>query len=244
MQVESQTLQLPLSGAPWAAKSEAYASLISEHLSPHTVWIDAGCGSRLLENDLEPLEDWLVGHCKTIVGMDVSTSSHRNVKSLVQGSLYNLPFADNSLDLITCRMVVEHLSQPRDAFAESARCLRPGGAIVVLTPNLLNYGILANAVASKLLPEKLRLRIVRTLDSRADKDIFPVRYKANTLPCLIQLMKASGLQVHKTIGLRQHRPYWKRHPSPLERVLMKLTPIYVLLACAHKVMAPSVSTSD
>jgi ubiquinone/menaquinone biosynthesis C-methylase UbiE len=239
MLVEAQTMRMPLSGAPWAAKSEAYASLIAEHLSPDTVWIDAGCGARLLENDLEPLENWLLDHCKTIVGMDVSASSHRNIKSLIQGSLYDLPFADNSLDLITCRMVVEHLSQPRDAFAESARCLRPGGAIVVLTPNLLNYGILANAVASKLLPEKLRLRIVRTLDSRADKDIFPVRYKANTQSRLSQLLNASGLQVHKTIGLRQYRPYSKKHFSSLEKVFMKLTPIYVLLACAHKVTTAS-----
>src|SRR5437660_9277446 len=136
MKVEARAVQIPLSGAQWAAKSEAYASLISEYLSPHTVWLDAGCGSRLLENDMDPLEDWLVSHCRTIVGMDVSVTSNRNIQALVQGSLYDLPFADNSLDLITCRMVVEHLAQPRQAFAEAARCLRPGGAIVVVTPNL------------------------------------------------------------------------------------------------------------
>lgn len=192
MKVEAQAVQIPLSGAQWAAKSEAYASLISEHLSPHTVWLDAGCGSRLLEDDMDPLEDWLASHCKTIVGIDVSVTSNRNIKSLVQGSLYDLPFGDNSLDLITCRMVVEHLAQPRHAFAEAARCLRPGGAIVVITPNLLNYGIFGNAVATKLLPEKLRLRIVHASDSRADEDIFPVRYKANTMPRLVQSLNASG----------------------------------------------------
>jgi SAM-dependent methyltransferase len=239
MKVEAQTIQIPLSGAPWAAKSESYASLVSEHLSPHTVWLDAGCGSRLLENDMDPLETWLANHCKTIVGIDVSVTSNRNIKSLVQGSLYDLPFADNSLDLITCRMVVEHLAQPRLAFAESARCLRPGGAIVIITPNLVNYGILGNAVASKLLPEKLRLRLVHASDSRADEDIFPVRYKANTMPRLVQSLTASGLQVHETIGLHQHRPYWRKHPT-LEKVLMMATPIYVLLVCAHKAMAKSV----
>ncbi|MGA2645210.1 MAG: class I SAM-dependent methyltransferase [Candidatus Sulfotelmatobacter sp.] len=234
MRVEAQTVQIPLSGAQWAAKSEAYASLISEHLSAHTVWLDAGCGSRLLECDMDPLEDWLASHCKTIVGIDVSVTSNRNIKLLVHGSLYDLPFADNSLDLITCRMVVEHLAQPRRAFAESARCLRPGGALVVITPNLLNYAILGNAVATKLLPEKLRHRIVQAVDSRADEDIFPVRYKANTMARLVQSLNASGLQVHETVGLHQQQPYWRKHPS-LEKVLMKLTPIYVLLVCAHKV---------
>ena len=100
-------------------------------------------------------EDWLASHCKSLVGMDVSLTSNRNIKSLVRGSLYNLPFADGSLDLITCRMVVEHLAQPRNAFAEVARCLRPGGAIVVITPNLHNYGIFGNAVATKFFADEI-----------------------------------------------------------------------------------------
>jgi SAM-dependent methyltransferase len=240
MKVEAQSVQIPFSGTKWAAKSEAYASLISEHLSADTVWLDAGCGSRLLEDDMDPLEDWLASHCKTIVGMDFSATSHRNIKSLVQGSLYDLPFSDNSFDLITFRMVVEHLAQPRHAFAECARCLRPGGAIVAITPNLLNYAVFGNAVATKVLPERLRRRIVHASDSRADEDIFPVRYKANTMPRLIQSLNACGLQVHERFGLRQQRPYWRKHPS-VEKVLMKLTPIYVLLVCAHKVVAKSVS---
>ncbi|MGB2607330.1 MAG: class I SAM-dependent methyltransferase [Candidatus Sulfotelmatobacter sp.] len=241
MKVATQAVQIPLSGAQWAAKSEAYASLISAHLSADTVWLDAGCGCRLLESDMDPLEDWLAGHCRTIVGMDVSVTSNRNIKLIVQGSLYELPFADNSLDLITCRMVVEHLAQPGAAFAESARCLRPGGALVVITPNLLNYAILGNAVAAKVLPEKLRLRIVHALDSRADEDIFPVRYRANTMPRLVRSLNVSGLHVLETSGLRQQQPYWRKHPS-LEKVLMKLTPTHVLLGCAHKVVAKSVSS--
>jgi ubiquinone/menaquinone biosynthesis C-methylase UbiE len=165
--------------------------------------------------------------------MDLSVTSHRNIKSLLHGSLYQLPFPDNSLDLITCHMVVEHLDQPLQAFREVARSLRPGGALVVITPNLLNYGIFANAIATKLLPEKLRLRIVRASDSRAEEDIFPVLYKANTMRRLVQLLQVSGLQVHETIGLRQQRPYWRKQSS-LEKILMKLTPVYVLLVCAHK----------
>ncbi len=234
MKVDAKAIEVPFTGAEWAAKSEAYASLISEHLSPQTVWLDAGCGSRLLESDLDPLENWLARHCKTLVGMDFGVTSNRNIKLLVQGSVYALPFADNSLDLITFRMVVEHLDQPRHAFAECARCLRPGGAIVVITPNLLNYGILGNAVATKLLPDKFRLRIVHSSDSRTGEDIFPVLYKANTMPRLVQSLDSSGLQVHEKMGLHQQRPYWRKHPS-LEKVLMKLTPIYVLLVCAHKV---------
>lgn len=184
---------------------------------------------------MDPVEDWLVAHCKSIVGMDLQIASHRNIKSLVEGSIYKLPFSEDSLDLITCRMVVEHLDQPAKAFAEIARCLRPGGAVIVITPNLLNYAIFGNAIATKVLPEKLRLRIVNASDARAKEDIFPVRYKANTMPRLVELMNLCDLQVHKAINLRQQRPYWRKHPS-FEKLLMRLTPIHVLLVCAHKAL--------
>lgn len=233
--------RIPLTGAKWAAKTEAYAALISEHLFPDTVWLDAGCGVRLLENDMDPLEDWLADHCGFIVGMDIAVTSHRNIKPLLCGSLYQLPFSDNSLDLITCRMVVEHLDRPAEAFAEVARCLHPGGALVVITPNLLNYGIFGNAVATKVLPEKLRLRLVQATDAREEKDIFPVRYKANTMRRLRYLLSRSGLQVHRTIRLRQQKAYWRKHPS-LERPLIWLTPIYGLLVCAHKVVSAQIHT--
>jgi SAM-dependent methyltransferase len=240
MSSQAQGVQIPLSGAKWAAKSEAYASLIAEHLSPHTLWLDAGCGSRLLENDMDLIETWLATHCKSIFGMDLAVTSNRNTRSLVRGSLNHLPFADNSLDLITCRMVVEHLDQPREAFAEAARSLRPGGAFIVVTPNLLHYGTFGNAVATKVMPEKLRLRIVHATDSRSDKDIFPVRYKANTMHRLTHLLNVSGLKVHQAVGIHQQRPYWRKHPF-FEKVLMRLTPIHALLVCAHKVDSRSVS---
>jgi SAM-dependent methyltransferase len=150
------------------------------------------------------------------------------------------PIGDG-LDLITCRMVVEHLDRPAEAFAEVARCLHPGGAFVVITPNLLNYGIFGNAVATKVLPEKLRLRLVHATDAREEKDIFPVRYKANIMRRLGYLLSRSGLQVHKAIRFTPTEGVLQKHPS-FERPLMWLTPIYGLLVCAPKVVSAQVHT--
>jgi SAM-dependent methyltransferase len=233
MILECREPEIPLTGAQWAARSEAYATLISKHLSPDAVWLDAGCGLRLLEDDMDGLEDWLATHCGRIIGMDLSAKSHRNIDTLVSGSLYELPFADRSLDLVTCNMVVEHLERPVVAFLEVARCLRPGGALVVITPNLLNYGIFGNAVASKVMPEDWRLRVVRSSDDREPDDIFKVQYKANTMRRLIQLLNISGLYVDQAIPLRQQVPFFRK-TERLERILMKLTPVCVLLVCAHK----------
>ncbi len=227
------TVTKPITGARWAAQSEAYANLIAEHLGPKSRWLDAGCGWRILEDDLEPLEDWLVQQCGMVVGMDIRLTGHRNIQLLVCGSLYALPLADGSLDLVTCNMVVEHLDEPERAIAEITRVLAPGGGVVINTPNLWNYGVMANAVFSKVAPERWRLRLVHASDSREAEKVFPARYRANTLRRLISLLSASGLKVHEVFELAQHGPFFWR-TAKLERLLIKLTPSSRLLVCAHK----------
>jgi SAM-dependent methyltransferase len=223
----------PITGARWAAQSESYADLVAEHLSPKSRWLDTGCGGRILEEDLDQLEDWLVQQCSMVVGMDICLTSHRNIQQLVSGSLYAMPFADCCFDLVTCNMVMEHLDEPQKAVAEITRVLAPGGAVVINTPNLWNYGVMANAVASKLLPEDWRLRLVRSSDTREPEEIFPVRYRANTIRRLINLLSGGGLKVHKALKLHQQGPFFFR-TARLEKALVWLTPNSRLLVCAHK----------
>lgn len=44
----------------------------------------------------------------------------------------SLPFKDNSLDLVTCRVAAHHFPALADFMAESARVLRPGGLLAVV----------------------------------------------------------------------------------------------------------------
>lgn len=224
---------IPLTGEKWAAQSEAYASLIAEHLKPESRWLDAGTGTRILEDDLDGLENWLVQQCRVTVGMDLLLSDHLNIRMLVRGSIYDIPFADNSFDLVTCNVVMEHLAEPEKAVAEVARVLVRGGAFIINTPNLWNYGVLANAISSKIMPDRLRLRMVRASDSREPEDIFPVRYRANTIRRLSAVCAAGGLKVHRAMVLLQQRAFFRR-TEPVEKLLMKLTPGIKLLVCAHK----------
>lgn len=53
-------------------------------------------------------------------------------------SIENLPFTDNSFDLVTCTEVIEHLEHYRQTLREIHRVLRPGGTLVITTPNILN----------------------------------------------------------------------------------------------------------
>jgi SAM-dependent methyltransferase len=226
-------LAIPLTGEKWAALAEAYAKLIAEHLRPESRWLDAGTGCRILEEDLDGLENWLVQRGEMTIGMDVRLTHHLNIRTLVCGSVYAMPFAAGSFDVVTCNMVMEHLGEPEKAVAELSRVLSPGGALIINTPNLWNYGVIANAILSKVLPEQWRLALVRAIDRREPKDIFPVRYRANTLPRLRATFDASGLIIHKAFVLSQSRSFL-RATAAVEKVLINLTPGVRLLVCAHK----------
>ncbi len=53
-------------------------------------------------------------------------------------NLEPLPYADDSFDLVTCTEVVEHLENYHALLREAFRVLRPGGLLVLSTPNVLN----------------------------------------------------------------------------------------------------------
>jgi SAM-dependent methyltransferase len=59
---------------------------------------------------------------------------------LVQGSGFALPFSDFSFDCVISLGVIEHFPPPRarDMLSEHARVCRPGGRVIVSTPNSLD----------------------------------------------------------------------------------------------------------
>lgn len=105
--------------------------------------------------------------------------------------LEHLPFATESIDLLTSNMVVEHLDHPATVFSEFARVLRPGGRVIIHTPNAYSYFVLG----SRLLPSgRFKRRLASALDGRAESEIFPTRYRANTPARLRSLMREAGLR--------------------------------------------------
>ena len=50
-----------------------------------------------------------------------------------------LPIDDGAFGLVTCLEGIEHIENQRAFLHELARCLAPGGALVLSTPNVLGY---------------------------------------------------------------------------------------------------------
>lgn len=56
-----------------------------------------------------------------------------------RANLTALPLADDSVAVVVCLQVIEHLWTPWEFLAECARVLRPGGLLAVSTPNRVTF---------------------------------------------------------------------------------------------------------
>jgi ubiquinone/menaquinone biosynthesis C-methylase UbiE len=174
-----------------------YEEVLKEHVTTETTWLDLGCGHQVLSGWRAEEENRLVGNCRMIVGMDYDLPSlrlHRSIARKLKGDITNLPFADSSFDLVTANMVVEHLSEPDRQFQEVSRILKPGGVFIFHTPNALGYP----SIMTRLVPDKLKDRLIYLLDGRKEEDVFDVHYKANSKKKIQSLALAAGFEAPKT----------------------------------------------
>jgi len=91
--------------------------------------LDIGCGSSRI---LGALSD-------RAVGLDILLGkllyARRYGRPLVNGSIFALPFGDNTFEQIVCSQVIEHLEPGDQPFTEIVRVLKDGGRLVLGTPD-------------------------------------------------------------------------------------------------------------
>ncbi|MEZ4465492.1 MAG: class I SAM-dependent methyltransferase [bacterium] len=77
------------------------------------------------------------------------TVVHRRRGPLRRGQVVDanapLPFKTGSFDLVWCSEVIEHLADPAFSLKELVRVTRPGGELILTTPN--SYMVLFRALA-------------------------------------------------------------------------------------------------
>ena len=126
-------------------------------------------------------------------GIDVSRANVAAASQYVDARVCDLnsdrfPFNDNTFDLIFAGEIIEHLIDTDGFLSEISRCLKPGGHVVITTPNLVSF--------------ENRLRIML--------GIYPIwvnynlegagHVRAYTPRILKKQMAAHGLKVTKHVG--------------------------------------------
>jgi SAM-dependent methyltransferase len=78
------------------------------------------------------------------VGIDILANKLRYMRQygvpLLRGSITALPIRDASFDCVVCSQVIEHLPADPAIFDELTRVLRPGGLLVLGTPDYDTIG--------------------------------------------------------------------------------------------------------
>lgn len=159
-------------------------------LHSNVVMLDAGCGKGESLQKYRP-------RVKLAIGIDVSKEPVRDAagrgistnspQSVLVGSLEDLPFKEETFDLITCRWVMEHLKDPKRSFHEFHRILKKDGHLVLLTTNAYNYVTILN----RLMPVEAKKMVLGKL-GRGESDTFPAYYRCNT----VRKLRAAAAESH------------------------------------------------
>lgn len=134
-------------------------------------------------------------HClgfRRIFGADIeyfnsaSASRAESIGALIKNcdlARENIPFDDESFDIVVLAETLEHFNfHPRKVFLEISRVLRPGGELIITTPNLLR------------LNNRLKCVLGRSINSDIKEDYTPgTHYREYSAAEIKYLLEASGL---------------------------------------------------
>ncbi|MDK9700597.1 MAG: methyltransferase domain-containing protein, partial [bacterium] len=171
---------------------EQYINRISEHLNqkPDALVVDVGAG---IECPFAKLRDPQLRI--RIVGVDIlpaALEQNHDIDDKVVADVNNeFPFADNSVDLITSRMVLEHLQNNARFFQRAFASLKPGGYFIHVCP--AKYALFS--MINQMLPKKFGRKLLFFIFPERVNSGFPAYYDQCSYYRMSKLLKKQGFVI-------------------------------------------------
>ena len=167
-----------------------YEALMLNVIREGAAWLDVGCGCDLFPNNAQ-LAVALSQKCSLLVGVDPDPAVKRNpfIHDYFHGPIEKYS-SSSRFDVITMRMVAEHLADPQAVIEVFSKLLKPSGVLVVYTVNKWA----AVPVLTKLLPFRFHQPIKKILWGTKEEETFPTWFRLNTQKALAKSLSKIGLE--------------------------------------------------
>jgi SAM-dependent methyltransferase len=170
--------------------NDYYEAVVAKLVTPASKWLDVGCGRNVFPSN-ERLARILASRAGLLVGVDPDDTIKENPfvheRAHVAVEHYH---THHTFDVVTLRMVAEHVTSPDGTAAALARLTKPGGAVVVYTINRWS----PVPIVTWVVPFALHHSFKRLLWDTEAKDTFPVAYRMNTRRSLRRLFETHGFR--------------------------------------------------
>lgn len=177
-----------------------FREAILANLSPSSTVLDVGAGAGIVES--MNFRDKVARICG--VDLDERVANNPMLHEGRVADAANIPYPDESFDLVFADNVMEHLERPTEVFTELARVLKPGGKLLFKTPNRTHY----MPMIARMTPHWFHQYYNRKR-GRDPEDTFPTCYQANARRDIESLANGAGLVVSR-VKLIEGRPEYLR----------------------------------
>jgi SAM-dependent methyltransferase len=178
---------------------------IARRLKPGDRVLDAGCGCDA------PIAEKHAQAADRCIGVDlVEVFTPPPGVDVIRADLNRLPFRPGSFDLIFSRSVLEHLEEPGATFKEFSRVLRPGGGLILVTPNKYDYA----SLLARMIPNRMHGTFLKKTQGEDVYDDFPTYFRCNSGRAIRNALKDTDLRL-SDIRFIRHYPYYLMFSVPL-----------------------------